>query len=165
MRQPSPLLFLKHMKILWLEDRGNALFYPMEVVRSAGHTVLHAFNIYDANGILRGDVDALIVDLNIDTAGLKDSQKLEVENGLFAGWIWLRDTVFPRRPDLKPRTILFTEYFGALREKVTEEGLSGLAVVTKGSGVGRSEELLQRLNSLPSGDSLYRESCNSRVEG
>lgn len=120
------------MNILFLEDRGSVSFPLVDELRGQRHEVFDAGSVRDARSYWEDKkIDCLIVDLNMDPAGLTDEQANQTHGGLLTGWIWLRDYVFNVRQDMRQRTIIYTDYMEQLRANVPPSDLAGLRLVSK----------------------------------
>ncbi len=139
------------MRVLFLEDRGDVAKHLKETLEERGHEVLRALEVSDAQSYWedKQPIECLIVDLNMDPAGLPEGMEKETKGGLLTGWIWLRESVFKERPKMKPRTIIYTDYLGQLRELVTPEELEGIYLVQKRDLFGSSaDKVLEYLEQI-----------------
>ncbi len=152
------------MKILLVEDLGSVSEYLVEALREQGHEVLEAGDIDDARSFWEDEgetIDCLIVDLNMDPAGLDDTEIEATRGGLLTGWVWLTRHVFADDPDMRRRTIIYTDYLGKLEEHVKEADLAKVFRVAKSGrptdhartnrGVGAAQlmEYVRRIARLP----------------
>ena len=123
------------MNVLSVEDRGSTAYNVDHWLRGRGHTVLAAFNPNDAQSHWqrRGEVPVhcIMLDLQMEMDGLTQKQKLEAEGGTLAGWVWLRDNVLVEVPEMRRRTIIYSDHVDVLRERVPEEQLMGIKVIPK----------------------------------
>lgn len=127
------------MRILLLEDVGRVASTIVHQLEKEGHDVDLGFSVSRANGYLgenknKNDYDCLIVDFNMPTTGLTREQAEQSYNGLFTGWIWLRDEVFPKCPELRQRTIVFSAYLNEFKGKMHGENVEGIIMIPKGEG-------------------------------
>ena len=113
------------MNVLLLEDRGAAAFFVEQWLRQNGHNVLSAFNPNDAHShwSKREEVPihCIILDLNLPTDGLSDSQRERTVGGLLSGWVWLHDVALADAAEMRQRTIIYSDYIPTLRQNVPEE--------------------------------------------
>jgi len=124
------------MKILVLEDRGSVISQVAATLRDRDHLVSDVLSINDAKEEWdnhKNEIDCLIVDLNMRNDGLTEEEASMTKGGLLTGWVWLKNYVYKDRPDLKTRTIIYTEYLDELRAKVSEAELDGIRCVKKGA--------------------------------
>ena len=137
------------MNVLVLEDRGSVSFYLEEGIRSRGHTVFSAFTIPDARSYWENEqIDCIVVDSNMSPDGLGEEQIKRTKDGLLTGVIWLLDSVFPERQDMRERTIIYTDYLERLRESFTDEELRGLQLFSKKGSVSPAREFLKSLDVM-----------------
>jgi hypothetical protein len=80
----------------------------------------------------------MIADLNMAPDGLTDNQKVQTNNGMFTGWIWLRDEVYPEYPKLRSATIIYSEYLPKFHSgtMMTREDTAGITMIEKRGGEG-----------------------------
>ena len=120
------------MNILFLEDRGATAYYVERWFETNGHQVLSAFNPNDAQSHWRRraetPIDCIMLDLQTSMDGLTDEQKADAQGGTLAGWVWLRDNVLKEAPEMRQRTIIYSDYISVLREKVPERQYIGIKV-------------------------------------
>jgi hypothetical protein len=145
------------MNVLFLEDRGASAYNVERWLGLNGHNVLGAFNYNDAQGHWRRremvPVHCIILDLQISMDGLSNEQKGDAEGGTLAGWVWLRDNVLADAPEMRRRTIIYSDYVGVLREKVPEEQYCAITVVSKrgrGGGADRVIGSIQKIEAMVS---------------
>lgn len=110
------------MNILYLEDRAS-IFQPLkDKLESKGHKIFKAIQISDAIGYINEKtIDFLIIDLRVLPTGLKPMEIKKSFAGRISGWIFLENYVFNQRPDLKPKTIVFSEYIYQLEKSINLE--------------------------------------------
>ena len=151
------------MNILLLEDRGSTAHFFMRWLKENGHNVLGrmclgAFNINDANIIWNRrnevPVHCLVVDLDVPKDGLSPEQKQELDkmpndaSSRLAGWIWLRDTILKDAPEMRNRTIIYSDYVTVLRDHVPKEEYEGIEIISKrgrGSSVHAITEKIEQI--------------------
>ena len=140
------------MKILTLEDRGSVSFYMSEALSELGHIVMEADTIGEAEEMWNaGEIDCLIVDLNMSPSGLKPEEQALTEGGVLSGWIWLKFYVYKTcktlrhisSVEMKRRTIIYSEYLDQLRMKVPSKELRGIILIPKRGGEGAAELIRQ----------------------
>lgn len=121
------------MRILLVEDVGRVANTIVHQIEKEGHTVDLGFSVSRANGYLKENAyDCLIVDFNMPTTGLTSEQAEQSYNGLFTGWIWLREQVFPKYPKLRRRTVVFSAYLNEFKGKMHGENVEGIIMIPKG---------------------------------
>jgi CheY-like chemotaxis protein len=123
------------MNVLYLEDRGATAYNVECWLNTSGHTALGAYNLQDAQSYWRRrketPIDCIILDLQVPMDGLTSEQQVEADGGTLAGWVWLRDYVLAEAPEMRQRTIIYSDYIAVLREKVPEEQYRGIKLVSK----------------------------------
>ena len=134
------------MNILLLEDRGSTAHFLLRWLKENGHLVLGrmkqgAFNLNDANSIWSQrkevPVHCIIIDLDVPKDGLSPEQEAELDQMAndasirLAGWIWLRDEVLQNEPEMRSRTIIYSDYIAVLLEHISEEEYRGISVISK----------------------------------
>lgn len=140
------------MNVLLLEDRGAATFYVVEWLKKELHTVLDAFNANDAQS--RWDnrnkvpIHCIILDLNLPTDGLSDSQRERSVGGLLSGWIWLHDVVLSEAPEMRQRTIIYSDYIPTLRQNVPEEEHREITLIPKRRRSSSAREVAARVREI-----------------
>jgi CheY-like chemotaxis protein len=146
------------MNILFLEDRGATAYSVERWLTNSGHHVLNAFNPNDAqtHWTKRAEtpIHCIILDLQTSMDGLTLEQKAEAEGSTLAGWIWFRDNVLAEAPEMRQRTIIYSDYVAVLREKVPGKQYEGIKVVPKrqrGSAAKVVIETIQKIDKLVSG--------------
>lgn len=122
------------MRILLVEDVGRLANTVADQLRGKGHDVDIASTVSRAKGyIQRGpSYDCLIVDFNMPSTGLSLAQAEQTFNGLFTGWIWLRDEVLLKSPEMAARTIVYSAYLRDFEELMRDAVVHGVALVAKG---------------------------------
>jgi len=133
------------MNVLLLEDRGDASYFLNEHLEQKGHKVFPAQNVSRAKTFWKTkDIDCIIADLNMAPLGLSASEVEQTENGLFTGWVWLKNYVFPGNEAMKRRTIILTAYIRDFRARLKQEGVKpediGIQIVAKESNSGFGKE-------------------------
>ena len=131
------------MRILHLEDRGSVSHYVKELLEEdERHEVRMAFSISDAQSFWKpqasqqdprgiGTIDCIIADLNLNPQGLKEEERAETRGGLLTGWIWLRSYVFSEQPQMRKRTVIYSEYVADLRSHVLPADLRDIRIIGK----------------------------------
>jgi hypothetical protein len=123
------------MNVLHLEDSGATAYYMERWLTEIGHAVLRAFNPAEAqsywNRRSEVPVDCIVVDMQTPTDGLDATQVGEADSGILAGWIWLRDNVLLNSPEMRKRTIIYSDYVSELRSRVPQRQLEGIRVISK----------------------------------
>ena len=128
------------MRILMLEDASMFARSTATSLEKAGHIVKRVTTVSEANGYKVGEeFDCLIVDLNMKSIGLQPELVARTQHGLFTGWVWLRDVVFPHWPQMRSRSIVYTAYYAEFRERLPSEDTLGVPFVDKTSGGGDLE--------------------------
>ena len=108
------------MRILFVEDLSPYSKSLTDFFGESGHNSDIAIDISRAMDFLDTNTyDILIVDMNMRTTGLTGDQKILTKTGLGTGWIWLRDIIYPKYPNLKDRTVILTAYTRDIEEKLT----------------------------------------------
>jgi CheY-like chemotaxis protein len=123
------------MNILLLEDRWGTTFYINELMKGEGHNVLEAVNLKDAQDYWdnrnRVPIHCIILDLNMVTVGLTELQKEKSLGGLLSGWIWLYENVLTFEPQMRQRTIIYSDYISTLKANVNEKITKGIIILSK----------------------------------
>jgi len=138
------------MKILFVENSGDAAYQLAEHLTDDGHDVLLAGDVTEAQDFWDdGGIDCLIVDLNMEPTGLGPKESEETQGGLFTGWVWLKYHVFSQNDAMRRRTIVLTAYERDFREKVPSAEKTGVKVISKRSGQGDVyDEIVNFINML-----------------
>ncbi len=104
-------------KVLVLEDQGGILIPLEERLEKEGYEVVCAGDLYTATQALEDfKLDALIVDLNMDPAGLDSALYEDTVDGQLTGWIWLR-----QYPEYHGKAIIYSAYLATLAEHTRAE--------------------------------------------
>ena len=139
------------MNILIVEDRISVSRYMKKALRKLGHVVFHALNIYDARECWEDEnitIDCLIVDLNMTPDGLTDDEIKATKDGVLTGWIWLKNHVFDNEPNMRPRTIIYTEYKTQLEREASGE-LGGIrAIIPKRGSTSTAQAVLDQVRAI-----------------
>jgi len=100
----------------------------------------------------KNEYDCIIIDLVIDPLGLTDEQVKKYYP--FFGWAWLKEYLLGdenKAPDIKRKTIIFSQYVAELKEKWNDEVKSleseGLIALQK-NGKPSIEDLLNKINTI-----------------
>jgi hypothetical protein len=110
------------MNVLFFEDKGTVSYYTKDALEKEGYKIFDAGSINEANSYFKEEsIDALLIDLNMNPEGLTEEQKMETEGGLFTGWIWVKNYVYPSRPDLRKKTIILSEYIHEFKERKSSD--------------------------------------------
>jgi len=116
-------------KVLVLEDQGGILFTVAERLSDA-YEVVPASDLYTATQALEeSSFDALVVDLNMDPAGLDPELYEDTNDGQLTGWIWLR-----QYPEYYGKTVLYSAYLASLASLAGHEDaelLKGIVQISK----------------------------------
>jgi hypothetical protein len=140
------------MRILFLEDRGSVSVYITEKLKLDGHDVISAFDINDAQSVWerRGEepIDCMIIDLNMRADGLKDHEMQQTMGGILTGWIWLREYVFKDQPDMRKRTLIFSDYLDLFRKGVAESEYKEVITIPKSAPYSSVEKLFKLVNDI-----------------
>lgn len=140
------------MNVLLLEDRGAAAFYVVEWLRKERHTVLEAFNLNDAQSHWgqrdKVPIDCIILDLSLPTDGLSDKQRERSEGGLLSGWIWLNDKVLLELPEMRQRTIIYSDYIPTLRRNIAQERYKDIRLIPKRRRSRSAEEVAAHIREI-----------------
>jgi CheY-like chemotaxis protein len=141
------------MKILLVEDTGSAAYPLTEYLEQRGHEVLLVNNVVGAGSKLKSEKpDCLVVDLNMEPRGLEPAEIKKTQGGLFTGWVWLKNHVFPENEDMRKRTIVLTAYEKKFKENIPSGERAGVKVVSKNPGQGNIyEEILNFVNAIGEG--------------
>jgi CheY-like chemotaxis protein len=109
-------------KVLILEDQGGILFPLAERLRDDGYEVICASDLYTADQALEDmKLDALILDLNMDAAGLDPALLKDTMDGQLTGWIWLR-----QHPEYHAKAIVYSAYLASLSAHASAEDAATL---------------------------------------
>ena len=137
------------MNILILEDRGSVSFFMVEALKQRGHNVFSANTTNEATEFWNEqEIDCLIVDLNMSPEGLSKEQAEKTRGGLLTGWVWLQETVFNTRPEMRPHTIIYSEYTKELKSGVKDVDLEGISIIPKKAPTSTAEQVLEALNKI-----------------
>jgi len=126
------------MNILVLEDRGDVSYFLNEHLGKKGHTVFLAQNVSRAKTFWKNkDIDCIIADLNMPHIGLTATEQEQTEHGLFTGWVWLKNYVFPEDHTIIRRTIILSSFMKEFKARLKKEGVKpneiGIRMVSKRS--------------------------------
>jgi CheY-like chemotaxis protein len=114
-----------------------------------GHKVFSAYSVSDANSYLDEEkIDCIIVDLNMPTNGLSQGEVELTNDGLLTGWIWLHEYVLKEKPNMKERTIIYTEYMSELRAKISNNELEGILIISKKGPSSPALQIIDHLNDI-----------------
>jgi hypothetical protein len=134
------------MNILFLEDRGSVTTYLSGALKKMGHIVFDAFNIYDAREKWENfKIECIILDLNLNAAGLLEKEKKETINGKITGWIWFENYVLEKNPFFKKRTIIYSEYIDELEDSKYTKHSEIIKIRKRGS---RYEDVINKINLI-----------------
>lgn len=137
------------MNILVIEDRGSVSSYLEEALRSEGYKVFSAFNILDAQSFWENErIDCIIADTNMSPEGLGLEEIQESKSGLLSGWIWLKNHVFRECPQMRGRTIVYSDYLEQLARNVPPDGLQGVYLLSKRGSTSPAAELLKKTERI-----------------
>jgi CheY-like chemotaxis protein len=140
------------MNVLLLEDRGAATLYVVQWLESQGHKVLLAFNPNDAKSYwAKRDVtmiECIILDLNLPTDGLSKEQKERSVGGLLSGWVWLYEVVLAEAPQMRHRTIIYSDYIATLKDNVTEDKYKSITLIPKRRRSSSAREVAARIRQI-----------------
>ena len=142
------------MNVLFLEDRGATAFFVERWFRENGHDVLSAFNPNDAqdhwNKRDKFPIHCIILDLRTPTEGLDKEQKKRAAGGNLAGWVWLHDNVLTESPEMRQRTIIYSDYTHVLYEddNIPEEEYIGITIVPKKQRSSAAEDVVVRIREI-----------------
>jgi len=114
--------------------------------------VLYAQDVNDAQHYWSSardvPIDAMIIDINMQSNGLTDDQKKESRGGLLTGWLWLRDSVLRIEPEIRQRCIIYSDYLSDFVEHVTEEQYAGISLISKKESPSGARQVLRRLREM-----------------
>ena len=140
------------MNVLLLDDRGSTTYFVERWLKENGHTVLSAFNPNDAqdhwNKRAKIPVHCIILDLQTPTNGLSDEQKKRTVGVTLAGWVWLHDNVLTEMPEMRQRTIIYSDYSYILCENVPEDEYRGITIVPKKQRQSAAEYVVARFQEI-----------------
>jgi CheY-like chemotaxis protein len=144
------------VNILVLEDRGRVSYYMEEALRSRGHTVLSAGNIWEAqyHWDQRSEtvVNCIIADLNMSSDGLTPDETERTQEGILTGWVWLTERVYRDDPEMMPRTVIYSEYLDYLKDRLSNDERRLVRQVSKRGSRSTTTEVLtcvQEIQNLP----------------
>jgi len=140
------------MNVLVLEDRGATAYYVTSLLEENGHTAFDAYNPADAQSYWENraevPVHCIILDLQMPMDGLTKDQKAEAEGGTLAGWIWCRDNVLSLVPEMRQRTIIYSDFVPVLVAKKPEEEFRGIKVISKRQRTSAADKLVAGLREI-----------------
>ena len=138
------------MKILLVEDSGSVAYPLTEYLEGEGHKVLVADNCAMSQDFWdEGGIDCLIVDLNMEPNGLNSEEIKKTRGGLFTGWEWLSNYVFPKNEAMRKKTIILTAYDKEFKEIIPSGARTGVKVISKKTGQGNVyEEILSFVKAI-----------------
>lgn len=140
------------MNVLLVEDRGAAAYYVVEWLKKEGHLVLDACNPNDAQSHWnkRKDVPihCILLDLNLPTDGLTEEQRERSVGGLLSGWVWFRDVVFAEAPEMRPLTIIYSDYIPTLKDNVPATEYDGITLIPKRRRSSSAREVSARIQEI-----------------
>lgn len=139
------------MNILHLEDRGSVAYFFSRNLETRGHNILRAFNINDAQSYWNDrqsvPIDCIIIDLQVPMDGLTNEQIDNTEGGILAGWIWLHDEVLSTCPQMKRKSIIYSDFLSVLNNKIPSKQLKGIKLVFKDQR-NSSDEIVEYINEI-----------------
>ena len=138
------------MKILFIEDTGEAAYPLKDYLEEEGHVVILAGNCAVAQDRLgEEDIDCLIVDLNMEPIGLEPEEIEQTRCGLLTGWVWLKNHIFSRDNAMRRRTVILTAYDREFKDMIPSEERCGLKVLSKNPAQGDIyTEILKVVNAI-----------------
>ena len=140
------------MNVLFLEDRGATAFFVERWLTENGHIVLSAYNPNDAqshwNKHDKIPIHCIILDLQTPTNGLIDEQKNRTVGGTLAGWVWLYDNVLTEAPEMRERTIIYSDYTYVFYENVPEKEYKDITIVPKKQRSSAAEDVVARIREI-----------------
>jgi len=100
------------MKILVYQTRGSVAFPLEEILKERGHQVVLCHSLEQAIEAWDKDksFDCIIAETNDSPQGLTKKERELSQTGLLSGWIWLKNYVFRIKPEMRVRTIMYTDY-------------------------------------------------------
>jgi CheY-like chemotaxis protein len=144
------------VNILLLEDRGESEINVKKWLQQELHEVFDAFNPADAQSIwddptIEG-IDCIILDLSMPADGLTTAQKDQTMGGVLCGWVWLKDSVLETTPEMKNRTIIYSDYIDIFKKNVSQKEYAGIAMFPKrhrGGSAANVAERVRQIDALP----------------
>jgi CheY-like chemotaxis protein len=137
------------MKILIVEDRGAVAIPMRDVLAKEGHDVTAIYSTLAAEERIANEgVDCLIVDLNMPANGLSVVERQSTVGAVLTGWIWLRERVFSKRPELKDKTIIYSEYMDSLEKNVSAQDLKGIYRVRRRGSEVQATKVLEYVREI-----------------
>jgi len=126
------------MKILVLDDTLYTLHNIARLLENNGHEVIICSSIFSMNEqylLNKHNIDCLIVDLELNPFGLSETEISETNNGLLAGWIWLKNYVL-NEESYEVKCIIFSAYIDELKKSLTDSKeislLNNIVLISKG---------------------------------
>lgn len=111
------------MKILLYEDRALTAMQLKSSLEDNKYEVDICFSCRDlSKRITKSDYDIYIMDLNGPVDGLSPEQILESKNGLFTGWIFIRDYIWKSMTNDAKKIIVFSDYVKLLKNHIETNG-------------------------------------------
>jgi CheY-like chemotaxis protein len=144
------------MNILFVEDQSISS-HITEALEGAGHTVLKAPSISDANYYWTRRIHplhAIVVDLRMPVRGLRVEDIMLAYGGKLAGWVWLEHSVLTYDDgtgNIRDRIIIYSEYLKALRKYIQPpDRYRRIALLAKGEGksIGLLTGIIANLSRL-----------------
>jgi hypothetical protein len=140
------------MNVFLLEDRGATAYYVVEWLKENKYKVLEAFNVNDAqnhwNNRHQIPIDCIILDLNLPTDGLTEPQKKKSAGGLLSGWVWFSDCIISEMPEMKSRTIIYSDYITTLKRNVSENEYRDIVLIPKRGRSSSAEEVVSWIKKI-----------------
>ena len=140
------------MNILIVDDRGSSSYYLIEWMKGHGFIVFEAFDLLDAqthwNDRQRVPVHCIVLDLNMPTHGLTESQKERSYGGMLTGWIWFKENVLSVEPGMRQRTIIYSDYIDSLNKYDDPSEYKGITLISKRQRGSSAEEVVARIKEI-----------------
>ena len=118
------------MNILWLEDRGSSVDALKKTISQRGFTIYKALDVLNAIAYWtqdRENINVIIIDLNVNSEGLKSEEIDLTRGGVLSGWIWLTKHVINDIDNNNiPTIIIYSNYIDELERYIPREEINAL---------------------------------------
>ena len=106
-----------------MDDMKQSIEDVLILFEENGYSIERFSNIYALeNALLKKktqNISAIIIDLNLPSAGLKENLKEKTHDGKYTGWIWIWNVLFKSEYYKKntPKLIIYSGYIADLKNK------------------------------------------------
>jgi CheY-like chemotaxis protein len=139
------------MTILVLEDSGYVSTQLERALKGKGHEVLRADSVSDAQHHWEQSanmIDAIVIDLNMSAENLSPEQIARTKEYLLTGWIWFHDVVLAAKPEMRRRTIVYSDYLEEFYKNVPTADREGIKTLPKKGSSSSAKEIMEWLREI-----------------